>query len=81
MSNEQQEGPAQTSPATPQMSYSRMNSILTCGEQFRLERKLKVPVRAHWASVGGSAFHNCVEAILKAEHKQQMQSEPKGGDK
>lgn len=79
MSNQQQEGPAQ--PATPQMSYSRMNSILTCGEQFRLQRKLNLPQREHWASVGGSAFHACVESLLKAEHKQQMQSEPKGGDK
>lgn len=54
-------------PATPLMSYSRMNSIITCGEQFRLERKLKVPVRTHWASVGGNAFHAVVERLLKAE--------------
>lgn len=49
------------------MSYSRMNSILTCGEQFRLERLLKVPVREHWASIGGNAFHSVVEKIIKAE--------------
>ena len=49
------------------MSYSRMNSILTCGEQFRLERVLKVPSRESWASVGGNAFHSAVEALLKAE--------------
>jgi ATP-dependent helicase/DNAse subunit B len=48
------------------MSYSRMNSILTCGEQFRLERVLKMPSREHWASIGGNAFHSAVEKILKA---------------
>lgn len=51
------------------MSYSRMNSILTCGEQFRLERVLKMPSREHWASVGGNAFHNAVEKILKNEFR------------
>lgn len=49
------------------MSYSRMNSILTCGEQFRLERVLKMPSREHWASVGGNAMHTCIERLLKAE--------------
>ena len=62
---------ARTLPPVPgdqaYMSYSRMNSILTCGEQFRLERVLKMPAREHWASVGGNAFHNAVESILKAE--------------
>jgi hypothetical protein len=65
--------------STPQMSYSRMDSILTCGEKFRLQRKIKVPQREHWASVGGSAFHNVVEGLLKAEF-QAMQSEPKGDE-
>lgn len=49
------------------MSYSRMDSILTCGHKFYLERILKVPARDHWASVGGSAFHACVEKILQSE--------------
>lgn len=49
------------------MSYSRMNSILTCGEQFRLERIIKVPVAEHWASIGGNAFHEAIEALLKHE--------------
>lgn len=48
------------------MSYSRLNSILTCGEQFRLERILKISGREHWASIGGNAFHSAVEKILKA---------------
>lgn len=62
--------------STPVMSYSRMNSILTCGEQFRLQRKLKVPENQHWASIGGSAFHEVVEGILKREVAAMMQSEP-----
>ena len=54
-------------PAPSYMSYSRMNSILTCGEQFRLERIHKVPSREHWASIGGNAMHTCIEKILKAQ--------------
>ena len=54
-------------PAPDYMSYSRMNSITTCGEQFRLERIIKVPVVEHWASIGGNAFHSSVEAIMRAE--------------
>ena len=65
------------SPETPVMSYSRMNSILTCGEQFRLQRKLKMPQREHWASIGGSAFHAVVEALLHEDYRK-MQSESKG---
>lgn len=60
--------------STPNMSYSRMNSILTCGEQFRLSRKLKVPENQHWASIGGSAFHKAVEDILRKEVQDLMQS-------
>lgn len=52
------------------MSYSRMSSILTCGEQFRLERIMKVPVTPHLAAVAGNAFHNCVEQLLLSEVKQ-----------
>lgn len=72
--SEQQEIETGTPPRSPSispgknpdyMSYSRMNSILTCGEQFRLERVLKMPSREHWASIGGNAFHSSVERILK----------------
>lgn len=48
------------------MSYSRMNSILTCGHQFYLERILKVPSNESWASVGGNAMHSAVEQMLLA---------------
>lgn len=53
------------------MSYSRMDSILTCGHKFYLERVRKVPSRDHWASVGGSAFHSVVEQILTSESSSQ----------
>ena len=48
------------------MSYSRMNSILTCGHQFYLERILKVPSNESWASVGGNAMHSAIEQMLLA---------------
>ena len=70
MTGETREGrvPPVSAGASPDyMSYSRMNSILTCGEQFRLERILKLPSRESWASVGGNAFHSAVEALLKSE--------------
>ncbi|HET6915110.1 MAG TPA: hypothetical protein VFH56_03380 [Acidimicrobiales bacterium] len=72
-----EEAPAQTPPRgsvpaipdqTPAyMSYSRMDSILTCGWKFHLERNLKVPVTEHWASIGGNAFHTSVEKLLLLE--------------
>lgn len=49
------------------MSYSRMDSILTCGWKHHLERNLKVPVTEHWASIGGNAFHEAVEKLLLSE--------------
>ena len=63
------------SPETPVMSYSRMNSILTCGEQFRLQRKLRVPENQHWASVAGSAIHKVIENQLRAEFTKQSVTE------
>lgn len=61
------ETPKVSGPRPSYMSYSRMDSILTCGHKFYLERVLKVPARDHWASVGGSAFHACVEVLLNSE--------------
>lgn len=34
---------------------------MTCGEQFRLTRVLKVPERPQWASIGGTAVHRMTE--------------------
>lgn len=65
------ETPKVSGPRPSYMSYSRMDSILTCGHKFYLERVLKVPSRDHWASVGGSAFHSVVEQILTSESSSQ----------
>jgi len=44
------------------MSYSQLNSYLTCGEQYRLERVEGIYGRPSWASVGGSTLHAMTEA-------------------
>lgn len=51
-------------PASPfplYMSPSQISSLLTCGEQFRLTRKLHVPSRPMWAGIGGGAVHRMTE--------------------
>lgn len=67
VSNSRPSGPRPAGAATTDyMSYSRMNSILTCGHQFYLERILKVPSNESWASVGGNAMHSAIEQMLLA---------------
>lgn len=43
------------------MSPSQVNSILTCGEQYRLERVVGVNGRPGWGAIGGSAVHRLTE--------------------
>lgn len=51
-------------PEKPQhLSPSQVNSLLTCGEQYRLERIVKVPQRPLWAGVGGSTVHRVTEVL------------------
>jgi hypothetical protein len=45
------------------MSPSQVNSLLTCGEQYRLERVVRVPSRPMWAGVGGSVVHKLTEDL------------------
>ena len=45
------------------MSPSQVNSLLTCGEQYRLERVVRVPSRPMWAGVGGSVVHKMTEDL------------------
>lgn len=45
------------------MSPSQINSLLTCGEQYRLERVARVPQRPMWAGVGGSVVHKLTEDL------------------
>lgn len=54
------------------LSPSQITSLLTCGEKFRLTRKLGVPERPMWASIGGNAVHKLTElrdlAKYEADH-------------
>ena len=45
------------------MSPSQVNSLMTCGEQFRLERVVRVPQRPMWAGIGGSVVHKLTEDL------------------
>lgn len=45
------------------ISYSQIQSWLTCGEQYRLERIEKVEQVPAWWSIGGSAVHEASETI------------------
>ncbi len=45
------------------MSPSSINSILTCGEKFRLEKVKRVPSRPMWAGIGGSVVHTLTEEL------------------
>lgn len=47
----------------PHMSPSQVNSLLTCGEQYRLERVERVPSRPMWAGVGGTTVHKVTEEL------------------
>lgn len=42
-------------------SHSAFDTLLRCGEAYRLERVEKVPVRPNMSAVGGSAFHTWSE--------------------
>lgn len=45
------------------LSPSQIKSLLTCSEQYRLERVLRAPSRPSWAAVGGSVVHLITEAL------------------
>ena len=45
------------------MSPSQVNSLLTCGEQYRLERVVRVPSRPMFAGIGGSVVHKMTEDL------------------
>lgn len=47
----------------PYMSPSSINTLLTCGEKFRLEKVLRVPSRPMWAGIGGSVVHKLTEEL------------------
>src|SRR5438874_2553091 len=49
------------------MSHSQATSFLSCGEQYRLEKVVRVPQVPGWALVGGSALHLATEYYDFAE--------------
>lgn len=46
---------------SPYLSYSSMDSFLTCGERYRLEKVVGVPQAKAWYLLGGSAVHEATE--------------------
>lgn len=52
-----------TSPFPLYLSPSQVSSLVTCGEQFRLTRQVKVPERPMWAGIGGSTVHRVTEIL------------------
>lgn len=48
-------------PRTEWLSHSQIKSWTHCGEQFRLEKVVKVPSTTGWALPGGSAVHTMSE--------------------
>lgn len=63
MSNTTSTNEQPESPFPLYLSPSQVNSLLTCGEQFRLTRMLKAPERPMWASIGGSTVHKITEIL------------------
>jgi hypothetical protein len=51
----------------PHLSPSSINTLLSCGERFRLEKVVRVPSRPMWGGVGGSVVHKLTEE-LDREH-------------
>lgn len=51
----------------PYLSYSAIDSYLTCGERFKLERIVGLQSGDAWYLYGGSAVHEATELIDKGE--------------
>ena len=65
---------SQTVAAVLHRSYSQINQLRTCGEQYRLERIEHAPSRPSCAAVGGTAVHSGTELVDHIMH-----SDPKKG--
>lgn len=60
-----------TETAPPKVNYrsfSKLKSIRTCGEQYRLERVERVPSRPSWAAVAGTVIHTGTETVDNMIH-------------
>lgn len=51
----------------PHLSYSSLESYLTCGERWKLEKVVGLKGEDAWYLFGGSAVHEATEAIDKGE--------------
>lgn len=58
--------PSPTITLPSRLSFSSLSTYAACGELWRLERGYKLGVSTWWASIGGSAVHECVETYLLA---------------
>lgn len=54
-----------TEPVVAHRSFSQFTSFVRCGKAYELERVVQVPQSPAWWFVGGSAFHEAVEMLLK----------------
>lgn len=50
------------------LSYSQMETLLSCGEKYRLTKIVQVPEQPAWYLIGGSAVHTATEAYDLAKH-------------
>lgn len=51
------------------LSFSAVNQLSTCGEQFYLTRVMKIPDAGSWALYGGKAFHTASEWLDKGNYQ------------
>lgn len=52
---------------SPFLSYSSLESWLTCGERYRLEKVVGVHQKQAWYLLGGSAVHEATELLDKGD--------------
>jgi putative RecB family exonuclease len=50
------------------LSFSAVNQLSTCGEQFLLTRVMRLPDPGSWALHGGKAFHTATEWLDKGDY-------------
>ena len=51
------------------LSYSSLDTLLTCGEKYRLTKVLGAPQSDAWYLFGGSAVHDATEMLDKGEQE------------
>jgi len=50
------------------LSYSRVNTLRTCGEKYRLGYELGLKGVPSWAQIGGTVFHQAIENYERERH-------------